>query len=442
MKTINALLAIIRLTLRQTLNNRAALWLPAAVLMIAGVLPFLLRGDGTHEGLIRLVLTYPPVLLFGLLLTSALWLGSSLTAREITTGELQSVITKPVSSACLWLGKWLGLLLFNAALLGVAAAAYLAAVTVIHRPYADAAPLRGDQVFLADQQALFRQAKARHAALQMTAADAPPSMGQVLTSLKQETFRILPGRDFTWSFVLPADIRSRSRDANAWSLQYRFRCDGRERVPVSGRWTVAAESGDLVELPTGPILDGVHHQDLSLLPELPDGRLNLTFSNPAESAVTLFFDPQEPIILRCSTSSFGANLGRMLFVLFCFLGAAAALALTLGTLFSMPVAVFSSLALLFAITLSTVFANLAEPAHGHGPRDAAGHVISRLGETLLLQLQQATGTLTTLLPLDDFANAYHIGNHVLLLAFFMLLTVLPALLGTVAAIQLSRKEFF
>ncbi len=441
MNYLPAMLVLIRLTLRQTFNNRAAWWLTAAILAMAGGSPFLLRGDGTHHGLIQLVFTYPPAIVFGILLAGTLWLGASLTAHEITTGELTSVITKPVSPACLWVGKWLGMLAFNAALLLLAAAVYLAAVTVINRPYAEASPLHGHRVFRPDHQALFQQATARHAALQMTSADAAPSISQIFTTLKQETFRVVPGRSFTWTFPIPDEPRNTAQNPSRWSLRFHFRCDGRERVPLNGRWIVKTASGDIVEQPTGPIQDGMHQRSLSLPPDLPSGPLTLTFSNPAESAVTVFFDPQEPVVLLRAVSSFGSNLCRTFFVLFCFLGAAAALALTLGTLFSMPVTVFTAFALLFAITLSKAFASLPEPNHSHGP-SGAGTAVGRFGEMLLVRLDQSTENINTLLPLSAFANAYHISNHQLLLAVVILLTALPVLLAAVGAAQLSRKEFF
>ena len=116
------LLAISWLTWKAALRFR--LFLVVAVLLLGAVvgLPLLIKDDGTARGFTQIVLTYTLSTITALLGLSTLWLACGTLAREVEDCTLQVVAIKPVARWQIWLGKWLGIMSLNAALLALSGA--------------------------------------------------------------------------------------------------------------------------------------------------------------------------------------------------------------------------------------------------------------------------------------------------------------------------------
>src|SRR5262245_22711723 len=116
------LLAITWLTWKAAFRFR--LFLVIAVLLLASVvgLPLLIKDDGTARGFTQILLTYTLGVITTLLGLSTLWLSCGTLARDIEECQMQVVAVKPVARWQIWLGKWLGIVTLNAALLAFAGA--------------------------------------------------------------------------------------------------------------------------------------------------------------------------------------------------------------------------------------------------------------------------------------------------------------------------------
>src|SRR5512137_2143821 len=116
------LLAIAWLTWKAAFRFR--LFLVVAVLLLGAVvgLPLLIKDDGTARGFTQILLTYTLSTISALLGLSTLWLACGTLARDIEECQMQVVATKPIARWQIWLGKWLGLLSLNAALLAISGA--------------------------------------------------------------------------------------------------------------------------------------------------------------------------------------------------------------------------------------------------------------------------------------------------------------------------------
>src|ERR1700761_6845399 len=103
---------------------RFKLFLVIAVLLIAAVvgLPLVIKDDGTARGFTQIIITYTLSAITALLGLSTLWLSCGTLARDIEECQIQVVVTKPVARWQIWLGKWLGIVTLNAALLGISGA--------------------------------------------------------------------------------------------------------------------------------------------------------------------------------------------------------------------------------------------------------------------------------------------------------------------------------
>src|SRR5881392_1832147 len=100
---------------------RFRLFLVVAVLLLGAVigLPLLIKDDGTARGFTQILLTYTLTAITALLGFSTLWLSCGTLARDIEECQIQMVAVKPIPRWQIWLGKWLGIMSLNAALLAI-----------------------------------------------------------------------------------------------------------------------------------------------------------------------------------------------------------------------------------------------------------------------------------------------------------------------------------
>lgn len=105
------------LGLRSALRAKAVVGLLA--LLMAGIIaiPMIIKGDGTPEGELHIVLTYTLGFSFAVLCLATVSLACSLFAAEIDSSLLHLTVVKPVRPAELWVGKWCALLILNVLLL-------------------------------------------------------------------------------------------------------------------------------------------------------------------------------------------------------------------------------------------------------------------------------------------------------------------------------------
>ena len=108
---------IAKQTLKAAVRYRFVVALGLALLVIVFGVPLLLKSDGTAKGTVQLVLTYTLGASTALLGIASLWMGCGTLAREVEDNVMQMVAVKPVARWRVWLGKWLGIMILNAALL-------------------------------------------------------------------------------------------------------------------------------------------------------------------------------------------------------------------------------------------------------------------------------------------------------------------------------------
>src|SRR5512136_3278419 len=120
------LLAIAWLTWKAAFRFR--LFLVVAVLLLGAVvgLPLLIEDDGTARGFTQILLTYTLSTITALLGLSTLWLACGTLARDIEECQIQVVAVKPIARWQIWLGKWLGIMALNGALLALSGASVYA----------------------------------------------------------------------------------------------------------------------------------------------------------------------------------------------------------------------------------------------------------------------------------------------------------------------------
>ena len=483
---MTGVLAMMRTSLRLLVRSRLALLMLLAVLAADAALPLTIRGDGTLEGLIRLHLTYTLGSASFLLGLFSLWTGCGGIAREAETRTLQLLVVKPVPRLSIWLGKWFALLALDAALLAVAVSASAATLAVRLRSPAftdaeRAATLPRTLVALAPFRAplpdVESEVRADYDRLRAAGRlpDAPEStlLSQIRRNVLARTYALPPGGSRTWRFERPAHLPA---DTPVW---LGLRCDSSLVGSAETALDIRPGHADAAPLPFR-FIPGIPRQLPSPLSlgsySAPDGEaLALTLTNRDPNGATLFFDPEEGAVLRVRSGTFAGNLLKAALLLYGRSALLAALGLTLGTLFSMPVATFAAFVLLVLLQLSgfigsvattdrAVFvANVAPFGAGlrhHGHDDATGtapdaaataeadadpSVPARAAATVLYAVYRTTWTLLRPLledsTVDRLATATAIPPREVVHALLRQLLLLPLLLGALSAAVLRTREW-
>ncbi len=113
------LLAIAWLTWKAVLRFKLFLVIAALLILAVVGLPLIIKDDGTARGFTQILLTYTLSAITALLGLSTLWLSCGTLARDIEECQIQVVATKPIARWQIWLGKWIGIMSLNAALLAL-----------------------------------------------------------------------------------------------------------------------------------------------------------------------------------------------------------------------------------------------------------------------------------------------------------------------------------
>ena len=456
--------AIARQALRLTFRSRVVLILALLLGAAIGLLPATIRSDGTPAGLIHLHLTYTLGSVTFLLTLATLWAGCAAIAQEADDKTLQLLLVKPVPRLHLWLGKWLALLLLNALLLALAGGA--SALTLRHKlRHGSFAPEALDQArattlvalatttaplpdITAAVQAEYEQLSARRA----LPPDAPAAA--ILDSLRRmqlaQLYSLPAGTAREWTFPNPPPSPRQ---------MVQFSCDSSIPGAVEIQGTIRLHSGAYTASRDFTAMGGTP-QTLIFDNVPPVAALTVEVLNRAPPHSTLFFEPAAGLTLRTPVGHFAGNYLRALTLLFLRLALFAAIGVTLGTLFSMPVASFLALVLLIVLQLSgfvssaaqtdraTFVANVAQFGGGHDHGDAPPRATTRLARGLAHVLYLTyRGTWYALRPLLDdhtreqLATGAHLPPRHVLHALIVQGLGLPALLAFLATLVLKTREW-
>ncbi len=367
--------AIALISLRNAIRSRVVVLLLAILVLGVIGIPLTVKSDGTLAGYVQILVRYTLGFTMGVLMLATVWAGCAAVASEIQRRQIHLLITKPVSAAQLWLGKWLGLVILNTVVLAVCALVtygllrwntraeiltpadrqLLAAEIIVAR--ARLAP----QPFAAEQ-----RAQQRYAALQ-TRNELPTNMAPaaifkaLLNAVQIEANTIQPGGRLTWRFDLPPGVSA--------TPTFQLRCKVASALlgPMSmtGRWVVGRERGGAA---CEVVADHPAHGQFSV--SVPgralagEGAVRVEYHNINETPVTLLFDVESGLRLLVPVGGWVPNYLRALLISVCLLALIAALGITAGSLFSMPVAAFATFQTL-------VIFNTAGMVHSLATREAS-----------------------------------------------------------------------
>jgi len=375
-------LAIAGIAVRNAVRSKVVIILLILLLLSIFGIPLTVKGDGTVAGHVQILLKYTIGFASLILSLATIWAGCAAVSLEIDDRYLQLIVTKPVHRWQIWMGKWLGLVFMNFVLLLFCGTVSYGLLLWTVRP---SVLTDKEQITLREQILTARreyhpqpvdirnEARAKLAKA-MTRGDLPANTSEdevykaIVRNLLTKRFSVKPGEKHTWQFPYSHAFPSQQ------PLLFRFRLSSSEIDfnDVTGLWKVGRTDNPYRNEHT---IKSVPSRNYSFT--VPTDKLNtggdllVEYQNINEKPVTVIFNPRDGLRLFVHEGSFEANYIRALLVLFFQLIFLAAIGVTMGSLFSMPVASFAALCLLLFIMTSGYIGSIAQSEtifapHSHG----------------------------------------------------------------------------
>ena len=449
------LLAIAWLTWKAAFRFR--LFLVVAALLLASVvgLPLLIKDDGTARGFTQIVLTYTLGTITALLGLSTLWLACGTLARDIEDCSLQVVAIKPVARWQIWLGKWLGIMSLNAALLTLSGASVYGLLQWrATRLPADQQKILRDEVLVARGSAkpgslekeiqaetdrLLRERVQKNPGLK---ADIVEVRRQILEQIKAEYQIVPPGYAHEWEI----DLSSMSKATNGQPVYLRIKFNAADRSAsgtFKGQWWVGVpRKTPLWRSEVMSLAPDTFHE--FQVPAYIDdkGKLTVAFANANNTA--LLFPLEDGLEVLYPQGGFGLNFIRGVGIIFCWMALLATLGLASASLLSFPVAAFLSLGVLTlalssgtisnAVTEGTLMGYNSETGRsGHSALDIIAIPVFR-GVLELINLAKNFS------PIDALSTGRSVSWEDLARAFGQIVLLLSGCIGLVGIIIFNRRE--
>jgi ABC-type transport system involved in multi-copper enzyme maturation permease subunit len=451
------ILAIAWLTWKAALRFR--LFLVIAVLLILAVvgLPLVIKDDGTARGFTQIILTYTLSAITALLGLSTLWLACGTLARDIEECQIQVVATKPIARWQIWLGKWLGIVSLNAALLAISGAFVYGLLQwrATKLPVAEQKILR-EQVLVARGTAKERSFDAeidaeaarilqeRLKSSPVTTADLPEVQKQIREQVKAE-LQIVPAGYSSRPWQIDLGFAKSYLQDKPLQLRVKFNSANHN---AAGTFLVVWQAGDpnsqkfWQSEPMSLAPDTFH--EFQIPPNLFDtnGVLTIVAANPNDTS--LLFPLEDGMEVLYPEGGFALNFARGLGVIFCWMALLAALGLAAASLLSFPVAAFFSLAMLVVILSSGTLADAVDSGTvvgGNGETGVMGHSSV---DAVLIPSFKAILSVTRLVenfsPIDSLSTGRAITWGELGLAFGQIVLLIGGIFALIGIGLFQRRE--
>ncbi|MDC0325672.1 ABC transporter permease [bacterium] len=352
---MQGLIAIVGLTLKAAIRYRVVVVLSVLLLASVVVLPLMIKHDGSAQGFTQILLTYTLSAITFLLGFSTLWIACGSLAREVQECQIQILAVKPIPRWKIWIGKWIGIVVINAILLGLSSLAVYGITVWRAQQLSEAQQaVLDNEIFVARGSALPEypdiqpyvdeyMAERLKENPNLVDLDQTYVRQQVEEQVKaaQQVVRPAYIRRWTIPVASPESVKdqpmflrvkfftSRPYDTSTYNVMWEI---GPPETPqrVQRSMDIAPESPIEFLIPPN-LLD-------------PEGNLIVDVYNDNQEA--LLFPLEDGMEVLYRQGGFGWNFIRGMLVILCWMGFLAAIGLAASSFLSFPVAAFVSIAIL------------------------------------------------------------------------------------------------
>ena len=451
------ILAIAWLTWKAALRFKLFLVIAALLILAVVGLPLIIKDDGTAQGFTQIILTYTLSAITALLGFSTLWLSCGTLARDIEECQIQVVATKPVARWQIWLGKWLGIVSLNAALLAISGACVFGLLQWrASKLPADVQKTLHEEILVARG-----SAKEANAASQIDAetdkvlqeqlknkpvdaADIPEVRKQIRESMSSYLQLVPPSYQRTWKI----DLGFAKNYLHGKPLQLRVKFNSAAKSPTGTFDTlwILGDPNSPGSARLGPIgLAPDTFNEIKIPPDFFDekGFLTITFVNPPYNPA-LVFPMDDGMEVLYPEGGFALNFARGLAIIFCWMALLAALGLAAASKLSFPVATFFALAMMLLVFSSGTLADSVDLGTVAGANEETGQVNHSIADIVLIPAFKGMLSVINLAknfsPIDALSSGRSITWGELGMAFLQIVVILGGIFIIAGIALFSRRE--
>jgi len=439
---------------------RFRLFIVIAALLLGAVvaLPILIKDDGTAQGFTQILITYTLSAIASLLGLSTLWLACGTLARDIEECQMQVVAVKPIARWQIWLGKWLGIMSLNAALLALSGGSvYALLLWRAHGLPQDQQEVLRNEILVARgsvkppdvskeiDEETDRLLKERLAKNPITSADLKDVRKQIREQVKAD-FQLVPPR-YSRAWELDLGMVKNSLKDRPLQLRIKFNSSDPNIAhsrTFAGIWRIGVPQKTQLYQSEEPSMAPDTFHEIKLPPNLFDekGVLTIEFLNMDSMAV--LFPLEDGIEVLYPQGGFGPNFIRGLGIILCWMGVLAALGLAAASFLSFPVAAFVSLAFLGMTFASNTMANAVSEGTIGGYNAEKGIHGNTPVDFFIIPAFRAVLTIINLAkefsPIDSLSTGRSITWPQLGLAFAQIILLLGGILALSGMAIFTRRE--
>ncbi len=444
--------------MKSAVRSSLFLTLMVILLIVTIGLPLSVKGDGTLNGRIALILYYSLGLTKIILGIATVWVSCWAIAWEVEGKYIQTIAVKPVRRAYIWIGKWLGILFVNAVLIAVSAGiTYVMTVGVLSMSGADQKDIEivKDEVLACRIRAEPNREDISKEAHDL--ADRLKERGEFSEEVPDDEIylnayrrvvaskaTVSPGQSKEWHF----DIRKEFKGSSKVTVRYNLSARARQRNPVSGKWVIGTDvNPEAYVSKINNYLFGRHilNVPVDILDDAE--QLIVTFVNSdRDKSNVAIFDVKNEVEMLVVSGGFAGNYFRTVLILFCQLAMLAALGVTAGSLLTFPVASFAVISLLMISLLSHYFSvtygeDAGHQHQGHDCESAQKTSAHRLTmEQVVVRANVVVAPAMRFQPIDALTDGLVVSREETFEAILVLLLLYPGIFGLFGAWFLSRRE--
>jgi hypothetical protein len=448
--------AMAGLTIKAALRYRLVQIL--AVLLLAAVifLPAIVKHDGTARGFTQILLTYSMGSVTLLLGFATLWLACGTLARDVEECQMQMVAVKPIARWEIWLGKWLGLVLLNGLLLGIAGGAMYGVLiwrarllppVALEELQTKVFVARGSIKESVDTRGIEAEVDRRMAERLKEASVAAMDRGFVRQQIREQVraqFQIVrPGMARRWIL----DFGARAAGQRDAPLSVRAKFVAAQPTPSGtyyGVWEIGPPEGQRYRPETMSLASDTFYEFV-IPPGLigGDGRLAVDFLNYNDTAV--LFPLEEGLEVLYAEGGFGINFMRAMVIILCWMALLAAIGLAAASFLSFPVAAFLSLALLVVGFSTGTLRQVVSEGGIAGVNTNTGRIdepglFDRATVKFFGGLLAVINLVQDFSPVESLSAGRSVGWGEVGRAFLQVVVLMGGIFGVVGAVLFTRRE--
>lgn len=439
------LLNIALLTFRTAVRSRMAISLACVVLLIVFGLPAFLDSDMNPAEAVNVAMFYTLSAVEIVLCVAAVWSGAASFSQDIKNKTFHLIRVKPVALWQAWVGKWLGLVALFASVMLLGFAGMYIRIHMLPGEFPESAyvasrfispDLPDPSVQVEKIVSVARNEKGEP----LQGKELAAYRNAVIMQIPYMTDSISSGQKWNWRFHLSEKIAGN----RPLGFRFKFDSDSVSREGIKAKCKVSSpgisdsvtfELSDFTSREIEIPLESGHFEGADVL--------DLQIVHSGEKGTgSIILQPRQGMFLMQPAALLPVNMLRAYVVAVSVVALVTALGLTLGAFFTLPVAVFCSVAIIATVLISncTIMGQSDSHSDSAGDKSFIEKAELKFGDFITDSVIFISAPVYRSEPISDLSSFKYIDTADVVRAVGGNFIILPAVFALASALGLRRKE--